>query len=179
MRFDRKKACRVGSTISFPFAAAAPSWYIDTMIREGNPIASGTLARLPAMIERIAKDRQVLALLITGSAAKGRVTPLSDLDFAVLLAHCLNRQARFKKHLNLIGEFNRSLGTDDIDLVLLNDSPSRMICNIFNDGRLLHCRSRQELIDFLEYHRKMFLDFRFFRDQLDADFARAIGYRHG
>jgi hypothetical protein len=25
----------------------------------------------------------------------------------------------------------------------------------------------------------MFLDFRFFRDQLDADFERGVGYRHG
>lgn len=163
----------------FSFVATPVPWYIGNMIREGKPIAPGALARLPGLIGLISKDRQVLALLLTGSSAKGRVTPLSDLDFAVLLPRSLNRQARIKKHLDLIGEFNRFLGTDEIDLVLLNDAPSRMICNILNNGRLLHCRNKQELVDFLEYHRQMFLDFRFFRDQLDADFERGVGYRHG
>jgi predicted nucleotidyltransferase len=149
------------------------------MIREGKTIPPEAMSKLPQLVNAIASDEQVVAMFLIGSAVHCKLKPLSDLDFAVLLSQNLNRRERFEKHLDLIGDFNKLFKTDDIDLVILNDASSRFACHVFKTGRLLHCRDKRTLIDFVEYQRKIFLDFRFFRDRFDEAFERGIGYRNG
>jgi len=148
------------------------------MIREGRKLPPIVTDRIPAIIEEVSKDSAVVALFSFGSLAKGALKPLSDLDFAVLVSNNLDPTERFEKHLNLIGLFNQVLKTDEIDLVLLNDVPMGFSFNIIFSGRLLYCRNRYELDDFMEKTVKFYLDFKFFRDEFDRVFLEGIGY-HG
>jgi len=101
-----------------------------------------------------------------------------DLDFGVLLSNALDRKERFEKSIDLLGVFNSTLKTDEVDLVILNDGPLRFAYNIIKTGNLLFCRDRSQLTDFIEKTIKYFLDFRPARDRFDREFLRGIGY-HG
>jgi len=146
------------------------------MIREGRKLPGDVTDRIPVLIEQIEKDRDIVALYAFGSLAAADLKPLSDLDFGILVSGKLDKQKRFDKHLDLIGKFNDVLKTEEVDLVMMNDAPMRFSHNIIKSGKLLYCRSKIELADFIEKTIKLYLDFRFFRDAFDDTFLKGIGY---
>ena len=147
------------------------------MIREGKKLPADVQTKIPAVIAEIAEDKDVIALYGFGSLAEGRLKPLSDLDFGILLSDSLNKQERFRKSINLIGIFNKRLNTDAVDLVILNDGPFGFAYNIVKTGKLLYCLDQRRLIDFVEETTKMYLDFKPTRDRFDRTFLEGIGYR--
>src|SRR4030067_3558869 len=120
------------------------------MIREGRKLPTNAADRIPAMVDRISMDPDVVAVLAFGSLAAGELKPLSDLDFGVLVSKQIDKEKRFDKHLDLIGLFNEIFKTDEVDLVLLNDAPMRFSHKIIASGKLLYCADRSELTDFIE-----------------------------
>ena len=102
--------------------------------------------------------------------------PLSDLDFGILVIPSLARRQRFDKHLELLGVFNKHFETDEIDLVLMNDAPMRYAYNIIKSGKLLFCSDSDTLRDFIEKSVKLYLDFKYFRDEFDKEFLKGVGY---
>ena len=148
------------------------------MIKEGCKLPPLVTDRIPVIIDEVSKDSEVVALFSFGSLAKGALKPLSDLDFAVLVSKRIDPENRFKKHLQLIGLFNQVFKTDEIDLVLLNDLSIGFSYNIIFSGRLLYCANHPELNEFIERTVKIYLDFKFFRDEFDRVFLEGIGY-HG
>ena len=149
------------------------------MLRDGKKIPDNAIEIIPEAIERVAGDPGVTALYAMGAIAQGRLTPLSDLDFAVLLSKNLDLEALGRKHLDLIGEFNSLFHTDEIDLVLMNSAPFRHVDEIIRNGKLLYCRDQLELADFTERNLKLHLDFQFFRKEFDRTFLEGIGYIDG
>jgi predicted nucleotidyltransferase len=146
------------------------------MIREGRRLPLNAADRISAMIDRVSKDPDVVAVLAFGSLAAGELKPLSDLDFGVLVSNQFDKQERFDKHLNLIGLFTEVFQTEEIDLVLLNDAPMRFSHKIIATGKLLYCADHSELADFIEKTVKHYLDFKFFKDEFDRSFLIGIGY---
>jgi predicted nucleotidyltransferase len=77
------------------------------------------LRRLAGVLDR----ENVVAAFVVGSQATGRVGPLSDVDLAVWADPELEPGARFELGLALGAAATRVLGTDEVDLVVLNDAP--------------------------------------------------------
>jgi predicted nucleotidyltransferase len=148
------------------------------MIREGKKLPNGILNKIPQLVEDLKTDEDIVALFSFGSQTSGFLKPLSDLDFAILLTNKMGKTQRFDKHIKLIGKFNSTLSTDDVDLVILNDAPLRFSYHIIQSGKLLFCRKHDELIDHIEKTVKIYLDYKFFRDSFDRVFLNGIGY-HG
>jgi predicted nucleotidyltransferase len=146
------------------------------MIREGHKLPPNVVSKIPELLDRIAKEQDIVALYAFGSLATGDLKPLSDLDFGILVSGKLDKQKRFDKHLDLIGKFNEVLKTDEVDLVMMNDAPMHFSHNIIKSGKLIYCKSKTELADFIEKTIKLYLDFRFFRDAFDDTFLKGIGY---
>ena len=146
------------------------------MIREGIKLDNNVLERLPGLIQAIKQHSEVVALYSFGSAVNNELKPLSDLDFAILLSGQLNRQPRFKKHLEMIGIFNTVFHTDEIDLTILNDASFRFCFVVLKSGKLLYFKNKTELVDFYDQVIKNYLDFKYFRDSFDRTFLRGIGY---
>ena len=148
------------------------------MIREGHKLPPDVTERIPALIERISKDPDIIALFAFGSLASDTLKPLSDLDFGILVSGIIGNRKRFDKHLELIGLLTEVLRTDEVDLVLMNDAPMRFSRNIIKSGKLMYCADIGELTDFVEKTNKLYLDFQFFREAFDNVFLEGIGY-HG
>jgi predicted nucleotidyltransferase len=146
------------------------------MIREGQKLPPNVESRIPLLLDRIAKERDIVALYAFGSLTTGDLKPLSDLDFGILVSGRLDKQKRFDKHLDLLGKFNEVLKTDEVDLVMMNDAPMRFSHNIIKSGKLIYCQNKTELSEFIEKTVKLYLDFRFFRDAFDNTFLKGIGY---
>jgi uncharacterized protein len=146
------------------------------MIRNEKKLPEDILTRIQEVITKIADDRDVVALFAFGSIADGHLKPLSDLDFGVLLSDSLGKKDRFTKSINLIGVFNQTLKTDEVDLVILNDDPLLFAYQILKTGKLLYCREEDRLIDFIEETTKLYLDFKPTRDQFDREFLKGVGY---
>lgn len=60
---------------------------------------------------------KVLFAYLFGSLAKGKLTPLSDVDIAVYLS---NGGDIAREKIEILGELMNILGTEEIDLVVLN-----------------------------------------------------------
>lgn len=111
-------------------------------------------------------DRIVFAYLF-GGLAKGEAKPLSDVDVAIFLDGATNAA---DAKLNLIGVISDALGTDEFDLVVLNNASLSIA------GRIL--RTRKILVDKQPHFRhtfesrimREFFDFR--RKEQDILFRR-------
>lgn len=148
------------------------------MIREGKKLPDNVSEKLPALIDLVSGDTDVVALFVFGSLATGELTPLSDLDLGILLDKKLSGQERFDKHIDLIGKFTGLMNTDEIDIIILNNAPMRFVNKVLTTGKLLFERDRQALVDLYERNTKVFLDFKYFIDEYNQVFLKGIGY-HG
>jgi predicted nucleotidyltransferase len=147
------------------------------MIREGIALPPGILARIAPLARILSADPEIAALYLFGSAAEGKLAPLSDIDLAFLLSPSLDKRQRFNKHLDLIGLVTDSLGTEECDIVVLNDAPSRFGHTILRGGRLLFCNNRSALVDFCDRTVMRHLDFQPLREDFNRVFLKGIGYR--
>lgn len=85
-----------------------------------------------AIRQVLASEKGVLLGYLFGSAATGRMGPLSDIDVAVLVDEGEVAAGRIEDALC------RALGTDRIDLVVLNRAPSPLAYRVIKHGRLLY-----------------------------------------
>ena len=103
-----------------------------------------------------ASDEVVFAYLF-GSAATGMLTPRSDVDVAVFAASGADTHA---VQLSVVRACARHLGSDAVDIVLLNTAPISLAGRVLLSRRVLldrdpHVRHRYESL-----HMRMFQDFR-------------------
>jgi predicted nucleotidyltransferase len=95
------------------------------------------------------------------------LSPLSDVDVAVFLAEGVDR---LEARLRVIGAITQHLGTDEVDVVILNDAPSALLGRILAGRRVIldsepFVRHRFESVELRKY-----FDFRVIE-------ARALGGR--
>ncbi|OGW44548.1 MAG: hypothetical protein A2132_01975 [Nitrospirae bacterium RBG_16_43_11] len=114
-------------------------------------------------------DDNVIFAYLFGGLAEGKVTPLSDIDIAVFLKSA-HKVAEYK--LGLFERLADSLGTCEIDLVILNTAPISLT------GRIL--QKKQILIDKDPPRRHVFESVSFrkffdFKKKEDMYFMRRYG----
>ena len=93
-----------------------------------------------------------------GSFAKNDLRPLSDLDIAV---YFLEKKAQdiFKKRLRLLHQLYQLLGTERIDLIILNNSPLALSYRILQSGYVLTENQPEKRVEYFEKTVKRYLDF--------------------
>ena len=102
---------------------------------------------------RYRKDVQFAYLF--GSYAKGKITPLSDVDIAVYLSGSNFSQ----KRLEILGGLIEVLKTDEIDLVILNTAPLPLKIRILRNRKLLVDRTPLVRHAFESTTMRVYLDF--------------------
>lgn len=118
------------------------------------PLDEAALGRLARVLDR---DGVAAAMLI-GSQARASAGPLSDVDIGVWHERDLDPAARLDLRLELAAAAVEALGTEEVDLVLLNEASPLMRHRAVRDGvRLVDREVRdrvrleaQAIIDYLD-----------------------------
>jgi len=98
---------------------------------------------LEALQRRFASEEHVILAYLFGSQANGTAGPQSDYDIALLVRQpSLALQARLAHEIGII------LGTDRVDVVLLNRAPVELAYAVIAQGQLLYQRSVAERVEF-------------------------------
>jgi predicted nucleotidyltransferase len=130
--------------------------------------------RLSTLASEWAADVDVAAAYLFGSRARGTAGPRSDVDLAVALRVGLDAAARWKKRLDLIASASRTLSTDAVDVVVLEDAPSALGHRVLRDGRLLCERDPVRRTAVAESVMRRYLDEEFLRKELDRALAERV-----
>ena len=133
--------------------------------------------KLPAdILERLSAVRTVLLRIenvvfayIFGGLARGDVRPLSDVDIAVYVK---NKENLSEYKMRLFEEITNALGTDEVDLVMLNTA------SVCISGRIL--QNKQILVDKFPFQRHAYesltlREFFDFKIKEDMFFKRRYG----
>jgi uncharacterized protein len=88
----------------------------------------------------------IAAAYAFGSVPEGRSHRESDLDLAVLLdwSRYPDRASRAERQLELLSDLLRTLATNRVDLVVLNDAPP-LLARRISRGTLLYARSEDDV----------------------------------
>jgi predicted nucleotidyltransferase len=148
----------------------AQPFHIISAMRRVRALPEDIERRLVTLGAVLEGQSSVRFAYVFGGAARGSLRPLSDVDVAVFVDDALDPiQAR----LDLIGVVTKHLGTDEVDLVILNHAPTALRGRIVQSRRVIVDKDPFLRHRFESHALRTFLDFRIFeRRLLDARFTR-------
>jgi hypothetical protein len=138
------------------------------------PLPDDLDQRIRILTDAWATDPAIAAVYLFGSRAASRPGPRSDVDLAVTLAPGLDAAARWRKRLDLIGDASRRLGTDAVDVVVLQDAPVVLAHRVLGRGTLLCEPQPRRRAAVAEGILRRYLDEEPLRRILDAGLAQRI-----
>ena len=121
--------------------------------------AKRIIARLGEVLSSILARYPVDAAYVYGSVARGTMTPLSDVDIALLLNASLPPYERLKMELTIQGDIEAACGLSPVDVRAINEAPLTVQGRIVQQGILLYERDRGRRIAFEVATRKRYFDF--------------------
>ncbi len=139
-------------------------------MNRGRPLPADIEERLTSLGKALESSPGLVFAYLFGGAARGRLTPLSDIDVAAFfedgrdLGEC---------RLEALQRATQHLGTDEVDLVVLNTAPSALLARILPDRRVLCDREPFRRHRFESLEARKAADFRIFeRRLLERRFGR-------
>ena len=123
--------------------------------------------RLPLLVEVLRKRKDILVIYLFGSRATNSADDLSDIDIALLL---IGDSASLETELNILGEINSILKTDEVSLVILNNAPLVIRYGVMKESKILYCQDHNLRLTFEESVIKKYLDFKYFLNIYDKEF---------
>lgn len=130
-----------------------------------SPLPRDIELRLTTLGQALEGCAGVVFAYLFGGAARGRLTPLSDVDVAVYLEETFDP---VEGRLNAIGAATAHLGTDEVDVVVLNKAPVSLTGRILQTRRVICDRDPFRRHRFESLALREFFDFRSFEHRLLA-----------
>jgi len=138
------------------------------------PLPQDLDERIRVLAEAWAHDPAIAAVYLFGSRASGRPGPRSDVDLAVTLVAGLDAAARWRKRLDLTADASHRLGTDGVDVVVLEDAPTVLGHRVLGHGKILCEPQPRRRTGVAEGILRRYLDEEPLRRILDAGLAQRI-----
>ena len=88
----------------------------------------------------LAPRREILEAYLFGSRALGRSGPDSDIDVAVYIDETVADEGHWGYRAELTTTLMAALGTDDVDVVVLNEAPILLYHRVLRNGARLLAR---------------------------------------
>jgi len=129
------------------------------------PLPSDIEARLSGLRQGLERCPPVVFAYLFGSAAEGKLRPLSDVDVAVYLDEAADV---VEGRLEAIGAVTSHLGTDEVDVVVLNTAPTALVGRILGSRRVILDRDPFRRHRFESLALRTFVDFRVLEHRLLA-----------
>ena len=115
---------------------------------------------LQARLTRALEPRpEILDAYLFGSQARRDAGALSDIDVAVYIDEDLAEPGPYGYDAELITDLMTELGTNDIDVVLLNRAPPLLYHRVLRDGKLLVTRDLKATTTRAGYALSRYFDF--------------------
>lgn len=130
------------------------------------------LAELPIILEPY--KEYINAVLLFGSLAVEKETPLSDVDLAILYRRSLKGSELDQLHSQVWGITTDLLQSEDIDFINLNSAPLSMQYGAIKHAKILVLNSREAYIDFWEQSVKYYLDFKPLLDECNEELLNTL-----
>ena len=130
-----------------------------------NQLPAGIEERLSTLGQALERCSGVVFAYLFGGAAAGRIRPLSDVDLAVYLDDTVDP---VEERLAAIGVATAHLGTDEVDLVVLNTAPTSLTGRILQTRRVICDRDPFRRHRFESLALREFFDFALFEHRLLA-----------
>jgi len=127
------------------------------------PLPPDIAERLSTLGQALEGCPGVVFAYLFGGAALGRITPLSDVDVAVYLDEAVDA---VEGRLEAAGAATGHLGTDEVDLVVLNMAPMSLTGRILQTRRVICDRDPFRRHRFESLALREFFDFRIFEHRL-------------
>ena len=142
------------------------------------PSASVPLADLGSVL---AAYPAVSLAYLFGSAASGHLTPLSDVDIALVTDPQLPPRDRLRLELAAADALAQHCGLDNADVRVINEAPVMLRGQVVTDGRLLLARDEVARVEFETRTRSEYFDFSPVAEQLRKAFFADVLQRglHG
>lgn len=121
------------------------------------PLPTDIRSRLDTLAEALAGDPRIRFAYLCGGAARRELTPLSDVDLAVYLD-----PADLDAELDVAELVARRLGTNEVDLVVLNHAPTALTGRLLRDRIVILDRDPRRRHRFESEALRTFHDFRLF-----------------
>jgi uncharacterized protein len=118
---------------------------------------SDRLQQLHAALE---PDDAVAAVYLFGSCARGTATPISDIDIGILFHSAIDASRYFDLRLEFVSRIMGILGTEKVDVVVLNQAPLHLSYEIVTHGKLLLEKDPRQRIAFEADRISRYLDFK-------------------
>ena len=112
--------------------------------------------RIPLLAKNLSIHTEVAAVYLFGSFARGNPRRGSDVDIAVFTRESSRRHPR--PRAEYVAAASKVLGTDKVDVVLLNQAPIVLRHEIFRDGKPLYVRDQVSLSRFRVSSSREYLD---------------------
>lgn len=110
----------------------------QALSREAQSLQAATDSRLADLQERIARALErrdeVLEAYLFGSHAAGTARAHSDIDIAVYIREAPGAASGYGYAAELTSHLMRALGTNDVDVVVLNRAPPVLYHRVLRDG---------------------------------------------
>lgn len=120
-----------------------------------------------ALARALSRDADVAAAWLYGSRARGGARRGSDVDVAVMLRAGVPAAHRWRKRLEYADALACALGTDDVDVVILEEAPAALAHRIVRDGLLVVDHDPQRRVQVVEDALRRYLDEAALRAALD------------
>ncbi|EYE89530.1 nucleotidyltransferase [Fervidicella metallireducens AeB] len=118
-------------------------------------------------------DKIIVAYLF-GSCHTKKITPLSDIDFAVLFDYSLTKEEMQKLEQEIFLKITDVLKTDEIDFVILNNAPLSMKYGVIKNKEIIYYSNKLKVVDFESSIVTRYLDFKPIRDEINNEFLRKM-----
>lgn len=140
---------------------------------EGNPPESSLVGSIRKAAEDFLsteRGQPLVAVYFYGSAARGRVTPLSDLDLAVLFGQDVPEDRRWRFLPGLASSVARSLAeggaeAPDVEVHDLGSLPLAVQGRVLTEGVLVLSTEEVRRVRFEELTRRRYFDFLPFQER--------------
>ena len=110
---------------------------------------------LELLQKSLSLDEEVVFAYVFGSYGLERPGPLSDVDIALYL---ISAERIWKKKMKLIGDITSILKTNEVDLVILNETPLSLCYQVLRTGNLLFSKDEALRIGFISTVYDMYCD---------------------